>query len=614
MKIVTAAEMREIDRLTTERYGVPSLTLMENAGTAVAEFAQKHFDFTSVCVVCGKGNNGGDGFVAARKLKEAGKQVSVLVLAKSAEDLRGDAAEMFKKMSLAPVWIGQEADFSRAEVQQALQAGLVVDAILGTGFKPPLQGLAARAAGLVNELKSCVLAVDLPSGADADSLVASQRDPGMVHADGIVSFTAPKPALIFGDLTSGPIAIAQIGSPPRLVSAYGRFEEMKQTETTAGLFEAAAEAGPATTGREYTRSDIDVIVGSDVQALSMPRQAAAHKGNFGHVLVVAGSVGKSGAAAMAGLAALRAGAGLVTVACPKSVQIAVAAFAPELMTEPLPETDKGTISLLALTRREELLKGKTAVVIGPGLSQVPETTEFIRDLVSICPVPMVLDADALNAFAGQAGDLQSGEGDEYSPCVLTPHPGELSRLMGWSVGDIQAHRVNAARQAAAKTGACVVLKGHKTVIASPQGHVWINPTGNPGMAKGGSGDVLSGIVGALLAQNPPGGGMWGWRAGPQAQPRDITAVEEMQEILAEKDPQKSKELGAKLEGKISQAQALLTALYVAKAVYLHGLAGDIAASIYGENSMLATDIISCLGEAFSTCEAEATSKFTYLQR
>jgi len=565
-------------------------------------------------VVCGKGNNGGDGFVAARKLKEAGKQVSVLVLAKNAEELRGDAAEMFKKMSLAPVWIDQEADFSRAEVQQALQAGLVVDAILGTGFKPPLQGLAARAVGIVNELKNWVLAVDLPSGADADSLVASQRDPGMVHADGIVSFTAPKPALIFGDLTSGPIAIAQIGSPPRLVSAYGRFQELMHTEMPPGLFASAAEAGPATTGREYTRSDIDVVVASDVQALSTPRRRDAHKGNFGHVLVVAGSMGKSGAAAMAGVAALRAGAGLVTVACPKSVQVAVAAFAPELMTEPLPETDKGTISLLALTRRKELLKDKTTVVIGPGLSQVPETAEFIRDLVSICPAAMVIDADAINAFAGQAGDLQSSEGGEYSPCVLTPHPGEMSRLMGWSVAEIQAHRVQAARQAAAKTGACVVLKGDKTVTASPQGHVWINPTGNPGMAKGGSGDVLSGIIAGILAQNPPGVGMWGWRAGSGAEPREIRAFEEMKEIRAEKDPQKSEEFVAKLQGKINQGQALLTALYVAKAVYLHGLAGDIAASTHGENSMLATDIIGCLGEAFSTCEVEATSKFTYLQR
>lgn len=186
--------------------------------------------------------------------------------------------------------------------------------------------------------------------------------------------------------------------------------------------------------------------------------------------------------------------------------------------------------------------------------------------------------------------------------------------MGWSIADIQAHRIKAARQAAARTGACVVLKGHQTVIASPQGHVWINPTGNPGMAKGGSGDVLSGIVAAVLAQNPPGGGMWGWRAGKDPQPRDIKAMEEMKEFLAAKDPKEKDEIGVKLQAKIKEASALLTALYVAKAVYLHGLAGDIAASLYGETSMVATDMIDCLGEAIATCEAEATSRFLYLQR
>lgn len=378
MKIVTAEEMREIDRLTTEQYGVPSLTLMENAGAAVAEFARKHFDFSSVGVVCGKGNNGGDGFVAARKLHEAGKQVSVLVLARNAEELRGDAADMFKKLSFAPLWVSDEADFSKAQVEQALQAELIVDAILGTGFKPPLKGLAAKAIEVINGLKGWVLAVDLPSGADADSIVIADRTAAVVRADAIVSFTAPKPILVFGRLTDGPIGIAQIGSPARLVSAYGRLEELIHTEMTSGLFESAAKAGPAATGREYARSDVDVIVSADVQALSMPRRPDANKGNFGHVLVIGGSMGKSGAAAMAGMAALRAGAGLVTVACPKSVQPAVEAFAPELMTEPLPETDKGTIALLALAQREELLRGKTVVVIGPGLSRVPETAEFTR--------------------------------------------------------------------------------------------------------------------------------------------------------------------------------------------------------------------------------------------
>src|SRR6516225_24644 len=214
MKSVTAAEMREIDRLTTEQYGVPSLTLMENAGTAVADFAQKHFDFNSVCVVCGKGNNGGDGFVAARKLKEAGKKVSVIVLTKGPSELRGDAAAMFKKLRLKPLWISKEDDFAKAAARRALKAELIVDAILGTGFKPPIKGIAAKAVQWINDRKgSSVVAIDVPSGVDVDTRSKPDRDNSFVHADGVVSFTAPKPALVYAELTEGPIAITQIGSP-----------------------------------------------------------------------------------------------------------------------------------------------------------------------------------------------------------------------------------------------------------------------------------------------------------------------------------------------------------------------------------------------------------------
>jgi ADP-dependent NAD(P)H-hydrate dehydratase / NAD(P)H-hydrate epimerase len=225
MKIVTAAEMREIDRLTTEQYGLPSLTLMENAGSAVAEFARKHFTFDTVCVVCGKGNNGGDGFVAARKLHEAGKQVSIIILAKSGDDLRGDAAEMLRKLPVAPLWVSEDPQLSRAEVRQALQAELIVDAILGTGFKPPIKGIAERAVELINASSSPVLAIDLPSGVDADSHEPPDPASNFVHADAVVSFTAPKPALVFAQLTGGPIAIAQIGSPSELINRIGAHQQ-----------------------------------------------------------------------------------------------------------------------------------------------------------------------------------------------------------------------------------------------------------------------------------------------------------------------------------------------------------------------------------------------------
>src|SRR5262245_20231654 len=258
MKIVTAEEMREIDRLTTEKYGVPSVTLMENAGSAVAQFAQKHFEFSSVCVVCGKGNNGGDGFVAARKLKQAGKKVSVIILAKSAGELRGDAAAMFKKLGIEPLWVSEEKSFDQSKVRKALQTELIVDAILGTGFKPPLKGLAADAVKIINRLKGWVLAVDIPSGADADREDPLEEGELVVRADAVVSFTAPRPALVFSNLTDGPIAVAPIGSPPKLISERSHLRE-------------------------------DVLSTSDFQLFSAGRKPDAHKGDFGHVLVVGGS-------------------------------------------------------------------------------------------------------------------------------------------------------------------------------------------------------------------------------------------------------------------------------------------------------------------------------------
>ena len=578
---------------------------MENAGTAVAEFAQKHFDFDSVCAVCGKGNNGGDGFVAARKLHEAEKKVSVIVLAKSADDLRGDAAEMFKKLPVPALWIDEEKDFSKPEIEQALKSDLILDAILGTGFKPPLKGLAERAIDLINNSESSVLSIDLPSGIDAD-VHSVHRNDKFVRAGGIISFTAPKPALVYAELTEGPIVIAPIGSPVNLVVAQAQLNQ-------------------------------DVLTAPEFQASRKPREADSHKGNYGHVLVIGGSAGKAGAACMAGMAALRTGAGLVTVACPKSVQPTIAAYAPELMTVPLDETAEGSISLLALRKREELLEGKIAVVIGPGLSSHPETQEFVRDFVGICPVQLVIDADGLNAFAGRVKDLQPEETDGWEGLaamrVLTPHPGEMGRLLEIGTSEVQHSRIRMALRAATQSLCTVVLKGHRTVIASPHGYVWINTTGNPGMAKGGSGDVLSGIVAGLLAQLEHIPGMLGWKPDVDADldigrpdmqgifrkvAMEAPTAAEIQALGREfeetKDPVLKKTIEGKMQEKIKQMFLLLGPLNVARAVYLHGLAGDIAASLYGQQSMIATDIINCLGEAFAVCEEESHSKFTYLQR
>ncbi|HMC32271.1 MAG TPA: NAD(P)H-hydrate dehydratase [Candidatus Angelobacter sp.] len=603
MKIITAEEMRAIDRATTEKHGIPSLTLMENAGMAVSEFAQKHFDFNSVCAVCGKGNNGGDGFVAARKLHEAGKKVAVVILAEAPDALRGDAAEMFKKLSVPALWIADEKDLSKPEIEQALKSDLIVDAILGTGFKPPLKGIAEKMIVRINKAPGWVLAIDVPSGIDADLSEPAESGGVYVHSDAIISFTAAKPALVFGNLTDGPIAVASSGSPEGLISAQSHLRE-------------------------------DILSSRDVQAISIPRSPDAHKGDFGHVLVIGGSMGKSGAAAMAGMAALRAGAGLVTIAAPKSVQPLIAAHAPELMTEPLPETAEGTISLLALAERERLLKGKSVVVIGPGISRNEETAEFVRDLVSVCSAAMVIDADGLNAFEGAAAELRPD--DEVGPFavrVLTPHPGEMSRLTGVPTGEIQANRIFLSRKLAKETQTSVVLKGHRTVIADPEGGVWINTTGNPGMAKGGTGDVLSGIVAGILAQfrytennryaflepeERPGertlspSSVFRWISVHDAEADKIRTLRE--EYRKTSDPKLLLEIQAMMEEKSRQAIRLLASLHIAKAVYLHGLAGDIAASLYGQQSMVATDIINCMGEAFAVCEDEAVSKFAYLQR
>ncbi|HZD95434.1 MAG TPA: NAD(P)H-hydrate dehydratase, partial [Candidatus Sulfotelmatobacter sp.] len=467
---------------------------------------------------------------------------------------------------------------------------------------PPLQGIAEKAIVRINKASGWVVAVDVPSGVDAD--YAEPIEPGIVyvHSDAIISFTAAKPALVFGNLTDGPIAVAPIGSPESLVATESHLHQ-------------------------------DVITSRDVQDMTVPRRPDAHKGDFGHVLVIGGSVGKSGAAAMAGMAALRAGAGLVTVAAPRSVQPLIAMSAPELMTEPLPETEEGTISLLALAERGRLLAGKSVAVIGPGISRNEETAEFVRDLVGVCSISMVIDADGLNAFEKQAEELiADAEVDPRSIRVLTPHPGEMSRLTGLSTAEIQASRIGIARKAAKDLQACVVLKGHRTVIAAPTEYVWINTTGNPGMAKGGSGDVLSGIVAGLLSQSPSPGWIsrkadWNdktlfedpssailFRYVSRQDPDAGTIRTLADEYRKTGDDKLKNQLNEMMKTKVKQVIALLNCLVVGKAVFLHGLAGDIAASLYGQQSMVATDIIHCLGEAFAVCEDEAFSKFVYLQR
>jgi ADP-dependent NAD(P)H-hydrate dehydratase / NAD(P)H-hydrate epimerase len=505
MKIVSAEEMRSIDRATSERFGVPSLTLMENAGGAVAEYVLAHCKADRIVVFCGKGNNGGDGFVAARRLHEQGRDVRVILLANPAE-LRGDAAIMFGRLPSPAVTVHSDEELKSERVLRSLKADLYLDAVLGTGFKPPVSGLYAEAIAMMTASELPVIAVDIPSGADADAL--DQQEGTIARADAVVTFTAPRPAHAFSVLTTGPTVVAGIGSPEEAI---------------------------------ISALQLNVITARDIAPLIGPRPSESNKGNYGHVLVIGGSLGKAGAAAMAGMSALRAGAGLSTVATAKSILSTVAGFHPELMTEPLRETDAGAISTSAQDRIEELAKGKTVLAIGPGISRDPQPAELVRNLVGKLRLPMVVDADGLNAFESRTNEL-NGVGRTL---VITPHPGEMARLAGCTIADVQKDRLGTARKFARDHELIVVLKGHRTLVVRPDGEAWVNTTGNPGMATGGTGDILTGMVAGMIAQFP----------------------------------------GAML-------------FAVLAAVHLHGLAGDVMRERVGEHSLVATDLLQGLPEAF----------------
>jgi NAD(P)H-hydrate epimerase len=518
MKIVSAAEMREIDRATSEQFGVPSLSLMENAGAAVARFVLNEYpEAERVSVVCGKGNNGGDGFVVARKLREAGKAVRCLLLCKPDEVL-GDAAAMLKRLAERPVVAANEAELNSQAVEEVFSADIIVDAVLGTGFRPPVSRLYASAIKKMNASPAVMVAVDIPSGANADSMTSDAGE--VARADEVVTFTAPRPAHVFANLTSGSTVIAPIGSPPQAI---------------------------------VSKLALNLSSPQDFGNLLAPRQRDANKGSYGHVLVIGGSLGKAGAAAMAGYSALRAGAGLSTVATARSVLPTVAGFHSELMTEALEETNVGTIARVNIDSGslQSLIERKSVLAIGPGISRHPETADLVRALVKEARTTMVLDADALNAFEDRASELNG----HNRQIVVTPHPGEMARLTGLSIAAIQQDRLGVARDFARRHELIVVLKGHRTLVASPSGEVWVNPTGNPGMATGGTGDVLTGIVAGLIAQHPQ---------------------------------------------HIFRATVL--------AVYLHGLAGDIASKGLGETSLVATDLVRFLPIAFLKSQNERTGE------
>jgi NAD(P)H-hydrate epimerase len=501
--------MRDADRRTIEEIGIPSLVLMENAGRqVVAAMEAIHGDLQErqVAVLCGRGNNGGDGFVVARTLAQRGVGVSVFLIGQ-VSDVRGDARVNLDILGRLGLTVVEVADGQAWElhVSEVRDCSLIVDAIFGTGLNAPVTGLIESVITDINASNIPVVSIDLPSGLSADS-----SDPigESIEAETTVTLAAPKIPLVLppAEMRAGDIVIADIGIPVDVIN-----------------------------GVEGPR--VELLTRSGARELITPRTPDSHKGDYGHVLIISGSKGKTGAAHLSGVGALRSGAGLVTIATPADCQATVAGMAPEYMTDAL-VTDANGLEPGEVDRILEM--ARDVVVIGPGLGQQPGTKRFVTTLVDRATMPLVIDADGLNAFSIEPDRLAGREGRDV---IITPHPGEMARLVGMSTDEVQASRLEIARNFARGHHVYVVLKGHRTLIATPDGKIFINPTGNAGMATGGTGDVLSGMIGGWLGQ-------------------------------------------------------LLDAEAACKlAVYLHGMAGDLAEAHNGEVSMTALDLADHIGAA-----------------
>ena len=473
MRVVTGDYMKEMDRQAIEDCGIPGLTLMENAGQSAArEILRWHQglrDGGRVLILAGKGNNGGDGFVVARKFKEAGLSVDVILFGPR-EKIGGDARinlTRWEEMAGPVTEVLTPEDLSEWKTGLG-DYDLLVDALFGTGLNQGVRGLHAEAIQAMNQAEVPRAALDIPSGLHSTT---GEILGVAVEADLTVTFGLPKLGMVLypGVEVVGNLVVVDIGFPPAVIDGVPQ---------------------------PYILLDRNEILPSFPR-----RKLTSHKGDYGHLLVLAGSLGKTGAAVLTALGALKIGTGLVTVALPRSLNAIILANIPEAMTEPLPETDEGVIAPDSLGRIEGALEGKTGIVIGPGISTLPHVGDVITGIIRKTKVPVLLDADALTHLARNR-DLIAERG---GPVVLTPHPGELARIRNTTSSEIQRDRIAAAVAAASDLEAWVVLKGARTLIAGPGRELMINPTGNPGMAQGGMGDVLSGIIGGLLAQGlPPG--------------------------------------------------------------------------------------------------------------
>ncbi len=520
MKVVTAAEMRQIDQDTIEGIGIPGIVLMETAGSAIVRAIEQHYPTCHrVGIFVGKGNNGGDGLVIARQLAHAGRDVH-LFLVSPADSFTGEAAinlQIAKRLGLQIEEILTDTGFYGTGTVPTTLASceLLVDAIFGTGLRDTVRGSIATVIKTLNNLSIPTLSVDLPSGLDANT----GHPLGVcVRADRTITIGLPKRGLLVhpGAEFAGKLEVVDIGFPEQVIDAQG----IKVNWTTT------------TQASRWVPS----------------RPPASHKGTYGRVLVVAGSTGMTGAAALASEAALRAGAGLVTLATPKHLNPILEGLLPEVMTLPLPETDAGSLSVSATSAILEFAeKTKSVLAIGPGLSQHPDTVRLVHQLVrenreQALNLRMVVDADGLNALS-QAPEVISLLDKE---AILTPHPGEMSRLTGSSVPSLEADRIRTAQQFASEHDLTLVFKGAPTVTGLANGDVWINSTGNSGMATGGMGDVLTGIIAGLMAQ-----------------------------------------------GVSSERAAAL-------GVYIHGLAGDMTAEVFGMHGLIASDVLKAVPRAISS--------------
>jgi len=531
MKVVTARQMQALDRYTIEEIGLPGIVLMENAGRQVVARMLQHFSdlpHRRVNIVCGKGNNGGDGMVVARHLSALGTAVSIFLLA-DPQSLSGDAktnAQIAQKLNLAIRSILSPEDLQNYRTI-LLDADILVDALFGTGLTPPVRGLAAEVINLLNEAGKAgkpIVSVDLPSGLSAD--LAHPVGPHVV-ASLTVTFALPKLAHVLPPACQaiGKLEIADIGIPEKAVQAV-------QAVQPAQAVQSGQAVQPGQSAQQEN-IQLEMIEPESIRHCWPPRSPESHKGTYGHLLVLAGSVGKTGAAYLASQSAARVGTGLVTLGIPESLNAIMEVKLTEVMTYPLPETREKTFSAQATAAIEEMLPRMSALAFGPGVGVNSEVKELIGWIIHHADIPIVLDADGINALAAHASILKEAR----QPMVLTPHPKELSRLLRIELKAVLDDRLEICRRAACEFNCYLALKGFRTLVADPQGNVFVNPTGNPGMATGGTGDVLTGVIGGLLAQGIP---------------------------------------------KIRALQA---------GVYLHGFSGDLVREQKGEYGLVATDLI-----------------------